>query len=169
MPEHEVLLKTVEAQWIASRREMIPAWDQDVYGPWLTGLFEEVGGYLDKQGIKPDGPGIALYHENQFVHSGTKTESPEVEAALPIKRSAPGTERVQVRELPTTEVAFAVHRGSFTGLSLARQAIFAWLEANGYRRTGLVREVYLHFDPKHQPNADSPRHVTEVQVPVVKT
>jgi effector-binding domain-containing protein len=73
-----------------------------------------------------------------------------------------------VRELPEIEVAFAVHRGSFSGLPLAKQAVFAWIEANGYRRAGAIREVYLHHDPDHQANEDSPRHVTEVQFPVTK-
>ena len=168
MPEHEVLLKKAPVQWIASVRQTIPCWDQDVYGPTLTRMFDEVGEHLDRQGIECVGPGIALYHESQFIHLGNQGELADVEAALPIAGPMPESNRVKVRELPEIEVAFAVHRGSFSGLPLAKQAVFAWIEANGYRRAGAIREVYLHHDPDHQANEDSPRHVTEVQFPVTK-
>jgi len=75
---------------------------------------------------------------------------------------------VKVRKLPEMEVAYTVHHGSFSGLSPAKQAVFSWIEQNGYRLVGPVREVYLHFDPHPQVNADSPHHVTEVQLPVEK-
>jgi DNA-binding transcriptional MerR regulator len=168
MPEHEVLLKTVQAQWIASVRKTIPCWDQDVFGPTLTRMFDQVGERLSRQGVEGIGTGIALYHESQFIHLGNQGEDADVEAALPIAGPAPESDLVKVRELPKTEVAFAVHHGSFAGLPLAKQAVFAWIEANGYHRAGPIREVYLHHDPDHQTNEDSPRHITEVQFPVVK-
>jgi DNA-binding transcriptional MerR regulator len=167
MPEHEVLLKTVEAQWIASVRETISTWDQDVFGPTLTRMFDQAGEHLDRQGAECTGPGIALYHDSQ-LHIGTKREDPDVEAALPIAKQIPESAPAKVRQLPKAEVAYVVHKGSFSGLPLAKQAIFAWIEANGYRRAGPIREVYLHHDPDHQANEDSPRHITEVQFPVVK-
>ena len=60
------------------------------------------------------------------------------------------------------------HRGSFAGLLAARQVVFAWMEANGYRSSGPACEVYLHFDERHAANQDSPEHITQVQVPVSK-
>ena len=168
MPEHEVLRKTAPAQWIASVRETIPSWDQDIFGPTLTRMFDEVGEYLNRQSVECVGAGIALYHESQFVHTGNKREDPDVEAALPIARPISESDRVKVMELAKSEVAYAVHHGSYSGLPLAKQAVFAWIEANGYRRAGAIREVYLHHDPEHQVNEDSPRHITEVQFPVVK-
>ena len=168
MPEHEVLIKTVEAQWVASRREKIASWDQDVFGPTLTRMFDEVGAYLDHIGVECVGAGIALYHESQFVHIGERHENPDVEAALPIAGPVAESGLVRVRQLPVGQVAYVVHHGSFAGLPLAKQAIFAWIEASGYRRAGAIREIYLHHDPDHQANEDSPRHVTEVQFPVVR-
>jgi len=168
MPEHEVLIKTAEAQWVASRREKIASWDQDIFGPTLTRMFDEVGAYLDHIGVECVGAGIALYHESQFVHIGEKHENPDVEAALPIAGPIAESGLVSVRQLPVGQVAYVVHHGSFAGLPLAKQAIFAWIEASGYRRAGAIREVYLHHDPDHQANEDSPRHVTEIQFPVVR-
>ena len=168
MPEHEVLLKTLEAQWIASRRSKIATWDQEIFGPSLTRMFDEVGEYLKQQGVERISAGIALYHENQFIDINASHQDPDVEAALPIAKPIPENHLVKVRQLPKTEVAYVVHQGFFSGLFLARQAIFAWIEANGYRRTGPIREIYLHFDPDRQTNQDSPRHITEIQFPVEK-
>ena len=168
MPEHEVLLKTVQSQWIASVRQTIPGWDQDIFGPTLTRMFDEVGEHLSRQGAECISTGIALYHESHFIHLGNQRELADVEAALPIAGPIPESDHVKVRELPKSEVAYAVHSGSFSGLPLTKQAVFAWIEANGYRRAGPIREVYLHHDPDHQANEDSPRHITEVQFPVVK-
>jgi len=92
----------------------------------------------------------------------------DIETALPIDRAVPERGRVKVRQLPKSEVAYTVHHGDFSGLPLAKQAVFAWLEKNGYRRSGAICEVYLHHDPQHEPNEDSPRHVTEIQIPVEK-
>jgi DNA-binding transcriptional MerR regulator len=168
MPEHEVLIKTVEAQWVASRRGKIPSWDQDIFGPTLTRMFDEVSAYLDHMGVECAGAGSALYHESQFIHIGDKREDPDVEAALPIAKPIAESDLVKVRQLPAGAMAYVVHHGSFAGLPLAKQAIFAWIETSGYHRAGAIREVYLHHDPDHRANEDSPRHVTEVQFPVAK-
>jgi DNA-binding transcriptional MerR regulator len=168
MPDHEVLLKTVQAQWVASVREKMSWSGQDVLGPNITKMFDEVGEHLDRQRVAPAGPGIALWHESQFVHTDINQEEMDVETALPIDRPVPESGRVKVRELPKGEVAYAVHHGDFSGLPLAKQAVFAWIEANGYRRAGPIREVYLYHHPDHATNEDSPHHITEIQFPIEK-
>jgi len=164
MPEHEVLLKMVEAQWIASVRQTLSSWEQEVFGPTVSAMFHQVGDHLSRQDVKPVGPGIALYHEESPVQRG----EPDIEAALPVPGPVPGGDSVTIRQLPSTQVAYAVHRGSFAGLFSAKQAVFAWVEANGYRRAGPICEVYLHFDNNPQANQDSPHHITEIQLPVSK-
>ena len=169
MPDFEILLKNVEAQRVASVRETISSWDQEVVGPTMTRMFDEVGEYLHSHGVDFAGPGIALYHhQSPFIDSGIKKDELDVETAAPINGPVPESDRVKVRELPKMEVAYAVHHGDFSGLPLAKQAIFAWIEENSYRRTGPIREVYLHFDPNHEANYDSLHHITEVQFPVKK-
>ena len=168
MSDFEVLLKTVEAQWIASVRAHLPWSGQDTLGPTITRMYDEVGEYLDSQDVKCTGPGIALWHESQFMHTVIDQQDMDIETALPIGKSIPESGRVKVRQLPKGEVAYTVHHGDFSGLPLAKQAVFSWLETNGYRRNGPIREVYLHHDPEHEANEDSPRHVTEIQFPVEK-
>jgi effector-binding domain-containing protein len=131
-------------------------------------MFDEVENYLGRLGAAGIGPGAALYHESQFIHKGREGELADVEAALPVAGPLAESDRVKVKQLPEVEVAFVVHHGSYAGLSHAKQAVFSWLQANGYRRAGAIREVYLHHDPDHQADEDSPRHVTEVQFPVTQ-
>jgi DNA-binding transcriptional MerR regulator len=168
MPDHEVLLKTVPAQWVASVREKMAWQGQDILGPAITHMFDEVGEHLDRQHATPAGPGIAFWHESQFVHTDVNQEEIDLETALPIKGPVPESGRVKVREVPKSEVAYTVHHGDFSGLPRAKQALFAWIEDNGYRRAGAIREIYLYHHPDHAPNKDSQHHVTEIQFPVVK-
>jgi len=168
MPDHEILLKTVEAQWIASVREKMTWLGQDDLGPAITKMFDEVGEHLDSCGATPVGPGIALWHESQFIHTDINKEDMDVETALPIAGSILESDHVKVRELPKGEVAYTVHHGDFSGLPLAKQAVFAWIQDNGYRRAGPIREVYLFHYPDHEANEDSPHHITEIQFPVEK-
>jgi effector-binding domain-containing protein len=168
MPEHEVLLKTVEAQWIISVRQTLSSWEQEVFGPTLSGMFDQVENYLKSRNVKAIGPGIALYHADRLVQLSSQRGEPDIETALPIAEPVPGSDSITVRQVPNTQVAYTVHRGSFAGLLAAKQAVVAWVEANGYLRTGPISEVYLHFDADHQVDQDSPRHVTEIRVPVTK-
>jgi len=69
MPDFEVLLKTVEAQWIASVRANLPWSGQDILGPTITRMYDEVDQFLESQNVKGAGPGIALWHKSQFVHT----------------------------------------------------------------------------------------------------
>ncbi len=169
MSDFEVLLKTVKSQRVASVRETVSSWDQEIVGPTFTRMFGEVEGYLGSQGVHAVGPGIAVYHhQSPFIEGGMEEEYLDVETALPIDAPMPESNRVKVKDLPEIEVAYTVHRGDFSGLPLAKQALFAWMESNGYRRAGPIREIYLHFDPNHKPNYDSPQHITEVQFPIEK-
>jgi len=168
MPDHEVLLKTVPAQWVASVREKMAWQGQDILGPAITHMFDEVCEHLDRQKVTPAGPGIALWHESQFVHTDVNQEEIDLETAMPVKGPVPESGRVKVREIPQSEVAYTVHHGDFSGLPRAKQALFAWMEDNGYRRAGAVREIYLYHHPDHATNEDSPHHITEIQFPVVK-
>lgn len=167
MPDFEILTKTIKKQWIASVRETITSWDQDIIGPAFTRMFDEIETYLRSKKVKPVGPGIALYHhQSPYINGGFDEAFLDVESAMVVKAPVPESDRIKVRELPQTEVAYTIHHGDFSGLPLAKQAIFSWLEASDYLRVGPIREVYLHFDPNHEANYDSPHHITEIQFPI---
>ncbi|NPV80549.1 MAG: hypothetical protein HPY52_09795 [Firmicutes bacterium] len=150
---YEVVLKKVPAQNVASIRRVLPNYGE------LGALFGQLLGPLFGR-AKFAGPTMAIYHDREF-----KEENADVEAAIPIEGNLPPGVPAQARELPGGEMACAVYQGPYEGIGEAYNAVMAWLEPNGYRIAGPVRENYLRSpgdtnDPK--------QYVTEIRVPVEK-
>ena len=156
MPDYEVVLKTVAPMLVASRRITIPTNDQ--VPDYLNPAFEEVFSYVSEQGLKPSSSHLALWHTT----ADTYTDE-DVEALVPVARTLPGTERVNVYELPQIQVASVVHHGDFSDFTQTHVALHKWVEDNSYRVTGPYREIYLEHDPDDLSNS-----TTEVQYPVEK-
>lgn len=96
-------------------------------------------------------------------HTPTTTYTNEdVEAVVGIDRRVPGTERVQVYELPQVQVASVVHHGDFADFTNGNAALHEWVAANGYRVNGPSREIYIKLD------GDRKDSTTEIQFPVEK-
>ncbi len=156
MSDYDVVLKTVPPLLIASRRVTIPTNDQvPVY---LDAAYGEVYTYIKQQGAKEAGPCFALWHQPAEVHTEEVAE-----AAVPLDRRVPDTERVAVYELPQTQVAAAVHQGPFETFTQLHATLLEWVEANGYTIVGPYREIYMQHDPGNMADA-----ATEVQYPVEK-
>lgn len=154
MATYDVVLKTLPAQLIASRRVTIPTNDQ--VPDYLDAAYKETYTHLNTNGAKDIGPCFAIWHQPADVYSNE-----EAEAAVPIDRSIPSTERVLVYELPQQQVAAAVHHGGYDGLAQIHTALLTWIEANGYRSTGTYREVYIQHNANNLAET-----ATEVQYPV---
>ena len=154
MSTYEVILKTVSPLLVASRRISIPSNDQ--VPRYLDPAFEETFRYVTEQGGKSSGPCLALW----YTSAATLTDE-DAEAAVPLDRSLPGSERVQVYELPEVQVAAYVHHGDFSEFGQGHQAILTWIEHNGYVSDGPYREIYFQGDSHHPQGA-----TTEIQYPV---
>jgi len=62
------------------------------------------------------------------------------------------------------EMACIIHEGSFEALGGTYGQLMSWVEANGYRMAGPVREVYLRGPESGDPSG----YVTEIQLPIAK-
>jgi DNA-binding transcriptional MerR regulator len=90
-------------------------------------------------------------------------ESFSLEWIIPVEGEVAATPEIQVYTLPAIpEMGVVRHVGDYEQLGEAYAALAAWLEAQGYERTGNLREVYVHYDQ------DRTQNITEVQVPVRK-
>jgi len=154
MPKYDVVVKTVPAMLVAARRVSIPTNDQ--VPQYLRPAFTEAYEYVRKQGAKDTGPCFALWHSPADVY-----ENEDAEAVVPIDRPLKGTERVNVYELPSTQVAAVVHQGNFEEFTQGHAALLEWIDANGYQNAGPYREIYI----KCQTMSDT---TTEIQFPVEK-
>jgi len=155
MSTQEVAVKNIPAQAVASVRDVIPSFSD------LGQLFGEIFAYLGRHRITPAGPPIGIYHDEEF-----REQDADVEIAVPVTESVPEGERVKGQELPAVEqMACIVHQGSYETIGGTYGQLMAWIEANGYRMCGPVREVYLRGP---ESGGDPSTYVTEIQLPVEK-
>lgn len=158
MSNYDVVLKKVEPQLVASARATIPDWEQ--VAPTFNRLFDEVRDYVMQHGGKIAGPSLDQWHDSEMPQTNM-----HVEAAVPLQSPIPGSDRVQVYEMPgIATAACAVHHGPFSSLGEAHQTVVGWIQANGYKIASPGREVYLEYERDGDPNG----YVTEVQYPVEK-
>ncbi len=156
MSNYDVLLKTVPAMLVASRRVSIPT--NDEVPQYLGAAFAETYDYIRRQGARDVGPCFALWHSPADVY-----ENEDAEAVVPIDRLLAGTERVHLYELPATQVAALVHHGNFENFTQGHAALLEWIDENGYQVSGPYREIYI----KHEKRQLS-ESTTEIQFPVEK-
>lgn len=154
MPTQEVVLKKVPPIEVVSVRDIVPT-------TGISQLFGEVFTYLGQHRVNPAGPTMGIYYDEEF-----REEAVDIEAAVPVSGAVPSGKRVKCRELPAVEeVACIIHEGTFDTLAGTYGQLMAWIEANGYRMAGPIREVYVQWA---EPDGDPSTNVTEIQLPVEK-
>lgn len=158
MPVYDVILKSVAPLRVAQIRGVAPSMEQ--IGPTLDGLFDQVIAHVSQQGATFAGPAVTVYYDTEF-----RDHDVHVGACIPFNGSLQNSEQVKVEELPAVEMmASVIHRGSFSTLSQAYNAIFKWIEANNYHVSGSNRELNLEYER----GGDQSKFVTEIQFPVAK-
>jgi DNA-binding transcriptional MerR regulator len=154
MPTQEVVLKKVPPIVVASVRDTVPT-------TGIGQLFGEIFAHLGQHTVNPAGPTMGIYYDEEFHE-----EAVDIEAAVPVSGPLPGGERVKCRDLPAVEEAACIfHPGTFDTLAGTYGQLMAWVEANGYRMAGPIREVYVQWA---EPGGDPSTNVTEIQLPVAK-
>jgi len=154
MPAYEVVIKKVDRQTVVSVRDVIPTYSD------VGRLFGEAFGYLGSHGVNPIGPPLAIYHDGEY-----REQDVDAEVAVPVAGKVPGNKRVKYQELPAVaQMACAIHKGDYSGIGQAYNAVMSWVDKNGYRVTDCNREVYLQGPGQ----GDTASHVTEIQFPVEK-
>jgi DNA-binding transcriptional MerR regulator len=157
MSEYEVILKDVEPVRVASITEVVPGREQ--IGPALGRLFQTIMGHLNTHHSAIAGPATAIYHDMEYNETNIL-----LEATLPVANPVPETEQIKVKTLSAQKMASLIHKGPFSMLEPAYDAMFRWIDANGYRIIAPSRELTLQYDPNGDPND----YVTELQFPVAK-
>ena len=158
MPDYEVLLKKVEPMPVVSIRDVIPDY------PAQSALWDELDAFLERNRLSVEPPGVTLYHQ----------EEPEIEVEVCIQVKEPraaagaaGQGRVRYQDLAGTEQAAAtIYSGPLNSIGDGYKALVGWIERQGYRICGPVREVYLRGPQAHS-QTDSGVMV-ELQAPVTK-
>lgn len=158
----DIIVREIEPQLVATRREVAPDDDR------ITYMFEELERYVDRFHARADKPPMTVYHDPEY-----RDEDIDAEVVVPLKMAIPGSHEVRVIEMPRiAQAACVVHTGSYAAIYQAYNALLAWIEANGYRMTGPIREVYLSYSaeglgfelPPTYLAKDANEFVTELQL-----
>jgi len=95
-------------------------------------LLDEVWSCLRAGGVERGCPNVMLYLD----------DVPHVEVGVVLARPCPLTGRVAASALPAGPVATTVHRGPYSGLGDAHEAVADWCRAQGRQPAGPRWEVY---------------------------
>lgn len=157
---YEVARKSVPAQTVATIRQIVPTMADMTY--YRCTFYDEIYEWVARQGLKPSGPEIALYHAEDYTEQDIDME---VGIVVPASALTHAAGRVRVYELPAAPtLASTTHYGSLWDVCYAIMAVIAWAGANDYAANGPFRELHLfgrENDLFHQE-----RLVVEMQIPI---
>jgi DNA-binding transcriptional MerR regulator len=138
--EYDVVVKPLEPQHVAMVDTTATAFGNATLGPIFGRLFGELYGELDRLGVAPAGPQIALYEPSEDADAPIT-----VMASVPIHEADDVTsDRIEVVDLPAVaRAAVTIHRGSMAHVDEGYQALLRWADDTGEQIDGFSREVYL--------------------------
>lgn len=154
--DYNVTLKTVPERYVASVRQVIPAYDQEGM------LWEIMCRELRPQNVQQAVPcyGMAIFHDEEH-----KEHDPDVEIQSAVVGTYQDTEHVRFKTVPPIQIASATYKGSYDQILRVNKAVADWVAANGYDFDGKSFCIY-HVSPSQ---TDDPEElVTEVCFPVKK-
>lgn len=146
---YDVRLRNVQEMLVRSTRRKLTAFPQDL-PPLIRALLEEI----QSLGEAPAGPPMILYYDEEF-----NPEEVDIEVTWPVINEVVATKKLQ-----KVEAAACIHVGPYNELENAYEAIFSWINQNGYKAVYPVREISYN-DPAITPPEQL---VTEIVVPVIR-
>ena len=130
---YEVKVQTISPRILAAVRRRVAIKDiPTAFKPALDSVWAFLGNY---PGLRTDGHNIFLYHH----------ESPgvmPVDFGVEVVRFFVGEGDVACVTTPVGEAAVVVHRGPYTELAVAHQALHRWCAANGRTIGAHSLEIY---------------------------
>lgn len=165
---YDVVLRDIAPQTVASIRQKVENDSDQVYQ-----MFEEIEAYIHRYQARAARSPLTIHYDEEYNES-----TADIEVAVPIVKPIPTSQRIKVREVVGIPLAACVvYTGEYERFDEVLNALMIWIETNGYRSAGPLREVYLRFgadspDAMELPEAfiadDSGLFVTEIQLPVEK-
>lgn len=127
--------------------------------------FGRLYGWIDAHGLKPKGMPAAIYFNIASDPSGEdavwEVQSP---IAGELAEAAPDETGIGIKETPAMTVLSSVHKGPYDSVLPTYQAMWDWIEDNGYELAGPPMERYLN-DPDE---VGAEECLTEVIMPIDK-
>ena len=156
VPADGVVVKRLAPVRVGELTGMAPGYEPEAITPVIQPLYRDLWRQIASTGVRTAGPGVA-YYEDGPAGDGTIV----VHAAVPVIAEPGGDYGFSVVDLAEVEqVAAIIHHGCVDDVMPTGQALARWIDANGYRSAGYIREVTLEWSP------DPEQWVTELQQPI---
>ena len=164
--KYDVVVREIEPQLVATYREVAADDDRIQY------MFEELEAYVAQFNVRADLPPLTIYYDPEY-----REKDIDAEVVVPLKSAIPGTDVFHIRELARIpRAACVIHTGSYASIYQAYNTLLGWIESNGYRMLGPIREVYLSYSadglgfelPPTYLVKESNSYVTELQLEIEK-
>lgn len=154
--DYNVTLKTIPERYVASVRQVIPAYDCEAV------LWEMLNREVEPQKVQQASPcyGMAVFHDEEH-----KDHDPDVEIQINVVGEYQDTEHVRFKTVPPIQIASATYKGSYEQIPRVNEAVANWVVENGYDFDGKSFCIY-HVSPGQ--TSDPEELVTEVCFPVKK-
>lgn len=154
--EYNVTLKTMPQRYVASVRQVIPAYNKEGI------LWELLCNETQSMQVQMANPcyGLAIFHDE-----GHKDIDPDVEIQVSVIGSYEDTQHVKFKTVAPIQIASATYKGSYDQISKVNTAVANWVVENGYDFDGKSFCIY-HVGPGQTSNPEE--MVTEVCFPVKK-
>jgi AraC family transcriptional regulator len=115
----------------------------------IAKMFPALFEYLVSQGAVIAGPPLYLWHEKSVEEAMKADEAgnADIEVCVPIAKKVAENDEIKCYELSGGKMARIVHKGPYEECGPVYERLFAWIEENGQKITGSLREAYLN-DPR---------------------
>jgi len=149
---YEISEKDVAAQLALTRRETVT---MKTIGEGLDAGFTALKEHVAATGATTAGPPFVFspdFGKDQF----------DLIICMPVAAGAEGGEGIGLEEIAGGHVATVTHKGAYTDVPKAYEALFGWIKENAREPAGAAREVY-HNDPKDTPESEL---LVEIAIPL---
>lgn len=151
----EITLTSLPEVTVASMRTTVPNYDA------FFEIVPKMGKYMASVGATCRTPEycFTIFHNDEY-----REEDIDAEICEAVEEMKEDSETVQFRTVPGVTTAACInHRGPYTTLGESYNALFLWIERNGYIPDDHPRESYIDGIWNKEDSAD---WLTEIQVPV---
>ena len=115
----------------------------------IAKMLQALFAYILSQQAIIAGPPLFLWHERSVEDAQRADDSgnADIEVCVPILKKIPEEEMIKCYDLPGGTMAKIIHKGPYEECGQTYEKLFAWLEDNGRKLSGPIREAYLN-DPR---------------------
>ncbi|MBN2204953.1 MAG: GyrI-like domain-containing protein [Thermoleophilia bacterium] len=149
---YEITEKDLPPQLALTRRETVT---MKTIGEGLDAGFAALKDHAAATGAETAGPPFVFspdFGKDQF----------DLVICMPVTAGAEAGEGIALEEIAGGHVAAVTHKGAYTDVPKAYEALFGWIKENGREPAGVAREVY-HNDPKETPESEL---LVEIAIPL---